>query len=379
MFTTGSKLFLGASVLAFAGTLIYAVGESDASAGTVGLIAATIALVFLTGINFWVRDGNVSATDPAALEAAAAASPAPVRSMWPIVAAFGVALLAVGLVIGYAITWAAIIIVLMSTVEWMVQAWSERASADPEYNEGVRRRIMNPLELPVLGALGLGLIIFSFSRIMLWLPAAAATIAFALIGLAVLGFGALVALKRNVARSLVVVLCTLGGVSMIGAGVAAAVAGPREVEPHELPSYQEGTCDAAESEADHKSSEELAAKAALAAQIILEGGVLRAEVIGVEGNPDPVTLPRSGDSFIQFKNLDEGEPRRLLVDLGVEVLDSGTDRERAVEDITCTQAVETGGSQFIVVKPPRPSRSSDDPFSFSVPGVDTAVLEIEVP
>ena len=383
MFTTGSKLFLGATLLSLAGTLIYG-ANSGGPVGTIGLITVTIVFAFLAGINFWVRDSNVSAMDTPGIATCAAAHAAPGRSMWPVVAGAGVALLPVGLVVGKAITWMAVIIMLIAAVEWMVQGWSEGASSDPSYNAGIRRRILHPMELPVLGALGLGLIIFSFSRIMLRLPAAAGAIAFAGIAAGVLLFGSLIASKRTVARSLVVALCTIGAVGVVGAGVASAVAGGRHIAKHEVPSFEDGTCGTDTSgESDNNSSRAIAAKSNFAATIILQDGKLRAEVIGINGNPEKVTLQRSTDSYIKFKNLDR-EKRRLVVSLGKQVIDpsAATPAYRDVKE--CTAAVGEGGTQFIIVKPATPSpkgtgAAPEDQYSFSVPGVDTAVLGIVVP
>ncbi|MCU1365997.1 MAG: hypothetical protein JWN39_1636 [Ilumatobacteraceae bacterium] len=382
MFTTGSKLFLGGTVLSLAATLIYGATEGGGPLGTLGLVSVTIVFAFLTGINFWVRDSNVSSMDTAGIESSAAAHAAPGRSMWPLIGGAGAALLPVGLIVGFAITWVALIVLMIATVEWMVQAWSEGASSDPVYNLGIRRRILHPMELPVLGAVGLGLIIFSFSRIMLHVPAAAGAIIFGCIAAGVVLFGSLIATKRTVARSLVVALCTVGGVGVVGAGVASAVAGGRHIAKHEIPSYAEGTCGAETSgESDDKSSRAIAAKSNLAATIILENGKLRADVAGVVGNPDVVTVPRSANSFIRFKNLDHGK-FRLVVNLGKEVVDpkAATLTYREVKE--CTQAVEEGGDQFIILKPVTPSPrdpSAPDQFSFSVPGVDSAVLGIVVP
>ena len=376
MFTTGSKLFLGGSTLALTGTLIYAISQDNSTLGTLGLIAATIVFVGLTAFNFWVRDSNVSAMDTAGIESSSAATKTPTGSLWPLVGGLGAALVPVGLIVGRAITWIAVIVIFIAAMEWMVQSWSERASADAEYNASIRRRILHPLELPVLGAVGLGIVIFSFSRIMLWLPSTGGAIAFGLIAIGVLAFGTLIAAKRNVARSLVAVLCVLGAVGIVGAGVASAIDGGRTIEKHEL--LTEETCTAEPSEADEHGSRAISAKANLAAEIILERGQLRAKVIGVNGSPAKVTLPRSLDSYIKFTNKDDGE-RRLLVELGDEVLNAGTDDERTVADVQCTQLVDEGGVQFIIVKPTRPSFSSDEPFTFSVPGVDGAELEIEVP
>jgi hypothetical protein len=384
MFTTGSKLFLGATGLSFVGTIVYGVIQNGGPVGTIGLISATLVLAFLTGINFWVRDSNVSSMDTSGIESTPAAHFSPTQSMWPLVGAIGAALLPVGLIAGKAVTWLAIIVLLIATVEWMVQSWSEGASSDVAYNRGIRRRILHPMELPVLGALGLGLIIFSFSRIMLRLPASAGAVAFGGLAAGVLLFGTLIAAKRTVAKSLVVALCAIGAVGVVGAGVASAVAGGRHITKHEIASFDDGTCGSStEGEVDNHSSRAIAAKSNLAATIILEGGKLRAKVPGINGSPAQVTLLRSANSFIRFKNLDDGK-YRLLVSLGKEVVDpkASTPAYREVKE--CTQAIGAGGDQFIVIKPVAPSpRAADAPaderYSFSVPGVDSAVLEIVVP
>jgi hypothetical protein len=382
MFTTGSKLFLGGTVLSLIGTIIYGWSASGGPLGTIGLVAVTIAFAFLAGINFWVRDSNVSAMDEGAVETAPAAHQPPPRSVWPLIGGAGAALIPVGLVAGKAITWIAVIVIMIATVEWMVQAWSEGASGDPRFNLSIRRRILHPLELPILGAVGLGLVIFSFSRLMLKLPSAAGAIAFGGIAAGVLLFGSLIAAKRTVARALVVALCTIGGLGIVGAGVASAISGSRHVEKHEIPSFEEGTCGTnTEGEADEHGSRAIAAKSNLAATIILENGQLRAQVNGLP-DQNVLSLPRSTDSFIRFRNDDEGK-YRLVVNLGKDLVDpqAQTPTYRLVKE--CTQAVGEGGTQFVIVKADRPSPGPDAPadeqFSFTVPGVDSAVLPLVVP
>ena len=376
MFTTGSKLFIGASTLAVAAAIIYGTTQNSSTLGTIGLVSAAVAFVFLMGINLWVRDSNVAANDPTGIATSAAGSEPSPRSMWPLVGGLGAALIPVGLVVGRAITWMAVIVMIIATVEWMVQSWSERASGDASYNETVRRRILHPLELPILGAVGLGVIIFSFSRIMLRLPAAAGAIAFGAVASLVLLFGALLATKRNVGRSLVASICTIGAIGIIGAGVSSAIAGGREIVKHELPSFDTGTCGAEHGEADTKSSRAIAAKSNLAATVVLQGGKLHAEVIGVIGAQQTITLGRSNYSYVRFVNNDDGK-FRLVADLGADVSDvNGTQTTTSIR--SCTQAVEKGGSQFMVVRAPLPSASSATPFTFSVPGIN-GVITIEVP
>ena len=377
MFTTGSKLLVGASLLSLIGTLVYAMTQGG-PLGTLGLTSATAALMLLTGINFWVRDSNVSSMDTPGIGRSAAAHAAPPNSIWPMVGALGAAIFAIGLVVGKAITWLGLIVLLATMFEWMVQAWSERASADPVYNDSIRKRLLHPIEFPVLAAVGLGLIIFSFSRIVLYLPTSGGTIAFGGLALIVLLFGTLLAMKRSVGRALVTALCAVGAVGVIGSGVASAVAGSRPMTKHEIATYEEGTCGEGESEADDSASQALAAKSNLTATIVLQNGKLHADVIGVNGPQNVVTLPRSNPSHIQFKNLDS-EPHRLLVDLGVEVKDAGTATESKIPLKLCSQNVRRDGVQFLSVNPPRPSFASETPYTFSVPGVEGASLEIVVP
>ena len=100
MFTTGSKLFIGGTVLALTGTLVYGIGQNGSALGTIGMVTVTIIFAFLMGINFWVRDSNVSSMDTAGIETCSAASKPAGRSIWPLVGGFGLALLPVGLVVG---------------------------------------------------------------------------------------------------------------------------------------------------------------------------------------------------------------------------------------------------------------------------------------
>ncbi len=382
MFTTGSKFFIGASTLAVAGTLIFGGINSGGPLGTLGLIGAAIGLVFMTGMNFWVRDSNVSSKDPAAIDTCAASHHPVQRSLWPIVAGIGVALLSVGLIVGYAVVWIAVIVLLIATVEWMVLSWSEQASGDVAYNSGVRKRIMHPMELPILGAIGAGLIIFSFSRIMLSNPGTAGILLFGGIASVIVLFGALMATKRNVGKSVVTALCTVGAVALIGAGVASALEGGHTIEKHEINevSSEGDTCGAELTEADEDPSRAIPGKSNPAATVILENGTLRAEVIGIAGNPEAVTLLRSNNNYVRFRNMDDGT-HRLRAFLGYEVVAAGTAAERSVESSVCTQAITEGGEQFLIVNPSRPSVAApaDEQYQFTVPGVDTAVLRIVVP
>src|SRR3954465_3450262 len=98
MLTTGSKLLLGATVAATVSAVLWGITNGGASGyvGVIGLFSVAIAFGLLFGVNYYVRDCNVPATAPDALTASAAAMPPARRSLWPLIAAFGVGLIALG-------------------------------------------------------------------------------------------------------------------------------------------------------------------------------------------------------------------------------------------------------------------------------------------
>lgn len=81
---------------------------------------------------------------------------------------------------------------------------------------------MNPIEFPVLAALGLGVVIYSFSRVMLAVDKSTGASLFIIFGLVVLIAGILFAVKPNMKRSLVIAICVLGAVGIFVAGIISA-------------------------------------------------------------------------------------------------------------------------------------------------------------
>ena len=100
MLTTGSKLFLGATVLSIVSAFVVAVCLQGSAAwvGVIALISAAVSFAFLFGINYYLRDCNVSAMSENATTESPAAQPPVQRSMWPAIAAVAVGAIAVGAV-----------------------------------------------------------------------------------------------------------------------------------------------------------------------------------------------------------------------------------------------------------------------------------------
>lgn len=376
MFTTGSKLLIGSAVAAAVFALVYGVTQ-EGSLGTIGLISAAAGLALLAGINTWVRDSNVSAMDHESFDSSPAAQATARPSLWPLLAAIGATAVTLGLATLPAIFILGLIALLAAAVEWMVQGWSERASADSGYNARARDYLVDPLELPVAAAVGAGVVVYAFSRVMLGLPSKSATVvAFAIIAAVVLGIGALVGIKRTASKTALAGTFGLAAVALVAGGAIAGLSGERETHPHDTPAdlAEENRCGAEETEADDLASQSVASKSNVAAELFFDGSGLEYDLPGYDGNSSSLTLPRSNPSNIMFHN-DSDRPARLVIDMHPRLDDNGV--PLGPERI-CTALAEEGGVQFLTVEFSLPSFAVEEGYAFVVPESD-ARLEVVVP
>jgi hypothetical protein len=380
MFTTGSKLFLGATALAMVATIVFGITEGGVVGwtATVSLVGVTLALAVLAGVNIYGRDGNVSAMDAAATTESTAAQDPPTPTMWPALAALALGVIVVGLVTSAAVFKIGLVLLLAVIIEWMVVAWSEQASVDRTYNAGLRQRILHPLEFPVLAAIGLGIVIYSFSRIMLFISKTTGPAIFGIVAALVLLAGVLFAYSPGLKKSVAIGVCTIAALGLVSTGAVMAIDGEREIHAHEIIADDPSICSSnEETEADHHASQSVAAKSSVAAEITLADGVLTAHQLGAIDQPDDkISLPRANPSVILFHNADEEEVR-LVAHLGAFPTDvNGT----TVVDrpVTCTALVEQDGTQSMVLRIPRSSVASSEPYQLTVPGIDSAIT-VEVP
>ena len=386
MFTTGSKFLVGGAVLATIAAIAYGITQ-DGALGTIGLISAAIALAFLAGINMYVRDSDVSSMDTTALTQSAAAAPVPGPSVWPIVGALGGVLVVVGLVTYPVVFVFGILALLAAAVEWMVQAWSERASADVVFNDNVRSRIAHPLEFPILAAVGAGILIYSFSRIMLFLSKSSGPAVFAAIAALLLAGGFVdrlpaVAAHRRHRR-----------------GLRRRCPRPRHRRRQRR---ARGRARAASARDDGRARRrrrvrhaggDRGRRARLADRRRQGQPHRRGDPAATTTRSSPRTSAspatrtrwsstRSNPTNVLFIN-ESSEDRRLVLDLGTraeideETGDTIPDTEVPAQ--LCTQLVEEGGSQLLTFSIPTSSAVAEPPYRFVVPGVDGAEVEVLVP
>jgi hypothetical protein len=380
MITTSSKLFYGLGAVAIAAAIVWTIANDGGALGAVALVFIAIASIFLGAIASYVRDGHVLSTDIAQHDSAPAAQRGPGRSWFPLGTALSLGMVVVGLVTSPGIFKVGIALLLAMLGEWLIQNWSDRASADAGYNARVRGWVVHPLEIPIGGALLLGAIVLSFSRIFLALSTEAGPIVFAILGALVLFFGSILSIRRGTSTRVVGAACGVVLLALSAVGVALALNGEREeltvaaAEDH----FAERPCGEEAEVADESPIRAVSAKSSIAATVTLKDGVLYAEMDGFSGPLSSISLQRSWNSSILFQNEDSGE-HRMIVTYGktVEDLGGGVKKETVLQ--TCTALVTEGGQQVVVVNVPKPSYASAEPYTISVTGVEGASIEVMVP
>ncbi|NBX95848.1 MAG: hypothetical protein EBQ88_03730, partial [Betaproteobacteria bacterium] len=103
-------------------------------------------------------------------------------------------------------------------------------------------------------------------------------------------------------------------------------------------------------------------------------GKLQARELGLKSVTNKITLQKSNDIPVIFRNKTDGEHRLTLFYGEKEV------QEGVVEELhNCTQMIEEGEEQLLIVRIDKPSIASEKPYKFYVPGVEDQSIEVFVP
>jgi len=249
MFTTGSKWFLGMGFvsLVLAAAYGWTTGGDRLGPVTAGywggvgdhlgytlLVAIGLVALFLGTLSVATRDADPSALAELAGTADTPAAVAPAHvAYWPIAGAFGTGLVVLGLVTSSVLFVVGFLVLLAVLVEWMVLAWSDRATGDPETNRLVRNRVMGPFEVPLAGALVVAGSVAAISRLLLTSSELGAVWVGTGLGVAILAIAAVVAARPRLSPNVIAGVLALCAVGVATAGVVAAARGERVIEHHE--------------------------------------------------------------------------------------------------------------------------------------------------
>lgn len=373
MFTTGSKYYLGLSGVAAIVGIAYMVLVNPNDIGATALFMLATGAGTIAGFSLFTREGEVDTAE----EAIEAARRAPGASIWPIVTALGAAIVLVGLATIPAWFIIGLAVLCAGGLEWMIQGWSDRASADAGYNENVRTRIIGGLEFPGLAAVVLVVIAYAFSRIMLTASKNGATIIFMVVATIVLIIGSMIAVKPNLRGRFTAAVVTVGTVALLAAGVASAFAGEREEltkaekEDHFAAEHRE--CGPEKSKYwDKHANNTVSLRSAVIATVVVENGKFHAEAIGLKDKVYSISVPRSNPVALMFRNRDEKE-YRLVVNLGThEVAETGI--KEAKQD--CTQLTGKNQEQILLLNIATPAPDPGEPYTLTVPGLEGEIKVI---
>ncbi|MFZ9623318.1 MAG: hypothetical protein ACO3B6_06790 [Ilumatobacteraceae bacterium] len=377
MFKVGSKLFLGLTGFAALTLVAYLIFVERLALGGVALSMVFAVLVGLSAVIIMINDGD-SEVQPRDVSLVRA-------SMWPLVTVVGFVLLILGLVVAQVYFIFGIVVVLAALTEWLVQAWSESASDDAAHNESARRRLLHPIEFPVIATLGLGVIIFAFSRIMLAISKSAGAVAFIVLSSLVLLVGAIVALRPALKSALVSGICVAGAVGIVAGGIAGQGAGLRTelAEAAAEGHFLHRECGEEKSKYfDKKAMKTISLRTNPVAIVELRDGVLSAIMTGFNEPQKIVSVPRGNPVTFIFRNFDDAE-RRMVASLGTAMAagaETSTEKEgHSDSNETCTQLIPQGAEQALTVTYAKPSIAQEDPLTLTVPGVSGQAIEVVVP
>ena len=259
MITTGSKYFFGVAAFALVAALVYGGATSGHQMdmdtlvgvitlgykGTVGDQFGYSVLIGLFGTSLFLgcatsafRDADPDAEAQfLQIDHVPNTAPATGANYWPILGAFGATSLAIGIVVGKPLVLLGAAVLGVTAFEWAAKSWADRATGDPAVNHAIRRRVLFPIEIPLLSVVGVAVLVLAVSRVLLALPKNGSYVVFGAVPALILLVGWLVTAKPKLNRNVITVLLLVGGLAVLAGGIAGAVAGPRKVEEH----HEEGS------------------------------------------------------------------------------------------------------------------------------------------
>ena len=229
MITTGGRLWFAIAAYGLVAAAVYFLATGGEDGGAVTLLFIAAGALVMGGTSVALRDGEIVAGPEKEPVVVRSALPAP----WPAVGALGAGVTIVGWSTGGILLYVGFGIIGVALLEWMVQGWAERSTADPAYNKALRDRIMFPIEVPVLGLAGLGLVILTFSRLLLALPSKdASTIVAIVVATLITTTAFVVASRPKISSAALSWILAIAAVALLVGGIVGGVSGERKSEEH---------------------------------------------------------------------------------------------------------------------------------------------------
>lgn len=248
MFTWGSKYLFGVFVAAYLAAIAYGLVTGGGPVGVISygykggvgdhfgytiLMAASVTALILGIVSVITRDGDAEdMAELAGSESALAVRPAKGLSIAGPLTAFGLGCLVVGVSISMAFLYLGVGVLFVVAIQWLVQVWADRATGDDAVNDVIRNRILGPIEVPMLAALGIAVVVLGISRVLLAVSKTGSVVVASVAAVFVFGAAILIA-KSKAPRPIISAIVSFGAVAVLAGGIAGAAAGPREFHEEE--------------------------------------------------------------------------------------------------------------------------------------------------
>ncbi len=213
------------------------------------LVSLAVVAGFLAGILIAFRDADPEAEAEAAHTDSVPLTRAPTGTNFlPLLAALSVLVIALSQVASRWVLYAGFGLLLITIVTWTLRAWAERATGDDEVNRELYTRFVEPLRVPIVSAILIGVGVIALSRVLLAVSKTGAVAVFAVVGTVILFGMALLAARPQIGKNAVTIALFVGAILVVLAGIVAAVVGERDIEKHGgeegTETEQEGTTEA---------------------------------------------------------------------------------------------------------------------------------------
>ena len=253
MVGTGSRLFFALAAIGLLGAVAFGLASGGDPVGVLSLgykggvgehfsyallAAFGVTALGLGLVSVALRDADPDATAALVGLEALPEVPAPnSASPWPVVGAVGLVITALGLVVGAGYFFFGVVVLAVTTVEWAVKVWADRATGDPEANLAIRNRLMAPFEIPVAAVIVIAFLVLGLSRVFLAVSATGAWVIGTIIAFLIV-LGAMIVLTRpQQTKRLATALLLVLTLAVLAGGIAGVVAGEREFH-HEEPAHE---------------------------------------------------------------------------------------------------------------------------------------------
>lgn len=207
------------------------VGNHVAYAMFVGLFAVSAGLA---GLLVAFRDADPEAEAEVIHTESVPLTRAPAGMNYlPAFAAVGVVVVLVGVATastGFALAGVAFLVIIGFT--WTLRTWAERATGDDTVNAELYHRIVDPLRVPIVAIVSIGVVIIGISRVLLAVSKTNSVVIFSVIAIVIFGVTVFLALVPRSGRYVLTGLVVVGALVVIAGGIIGAFAGEREFEKH---------------------------------------------------------------------------------------------------------------------------------------------------